>query len=98
MTAPKHCPHCQGFPDAKTLGLKKAHRGREGRALVYEALRTRGALTIDEIIKAAWPSGKAGKVGTINVLLSRMNESLKAHGIVVLRGVGKDSTYRLGSI
>ena len=91
------CKYCEKLPSAEELGFKLDHKSRHGRALVYDAFLARGKLTIDEIRKIAWPDDKPRAYGTINVFLSRMQESLGKHGLAILRGVGKDSgTYRLG--
>ncbi len=90
------CPYCDKLPTAEEIGLKTGHQGRQGRALVYEAFRKRGKLTIDEIRTVAWSDGRQRVEQSINVFLSRMQESLAPHGLTILRGVGKDNTYRLG--
>ena len=91
------CKYCDKLPAAETIGFKLNHRSRYGRALVYEAFRARGKLTIDEIRIVVWPDGEARDKSTIHVFISRMDLVLKKHGIAILRGIGEDSsTYRLG--
>jgi len=91
------CVYCDKLPTAEEIGFMMNHRSRHGRALVYDAFRKHGKLTIDEIRKIAWHDDRPRAHGTINVFLSRMQESLGKHGLAILRGVGKDSgTYRLG--
>jgi len=91
------CKYCEKLPTAEELGFKLNHRSRNGRALVYEALRNHGKLTIDEIRLIVWRNGERRADGTISVFLTRMQKSLKRHDLTILRGVGEDSsTYRLG--
>jgi hypothetical protein len=91
------CAYCEKLPTAEALGFKLNHRSRHGRALVYEAFRNRGKLTIDEIRMIIWPNGETRNDGTINVFISRMERALAKHDLTILKGVGKDSsTYRLG--
>ena len=91
------CAYCDELPTAETIGFNLNHRSRHGRALVYDAFRARGKLTIDEIRIVVWPDGEARDHSTIYVFISRMDRVLKKHGIAILRGIGKDSsTYRLG--
>jgi len=91
------CAYCDKLPTAEEIGLTLNHRSRHGRALVYEAFRVRGKLTLDEIRDVVWPNGEARAEGSINVFLSRMHKSLGKHGLAILRGIGEDSSiYRLG--
>lgn len=91
------CAYCEKLPIAEELGFKLNHRSRNGRALVYEALRNHGKLTIDEIRLIIWHNGEARNHSTVNVFISRMDRVLKRHDLAILRGVGEDSsTYRLG--
>jgi len=91
------CAYCDKLPTAEDLGFKLNHRSRNGRALVYEALRNHGKLTIDEIRLIIWRNGETRNDSTINVFISRMDLVLKRHSLTILKGVGKDSsTYRLG--
>jgi hypothetical protein len=91
---PKTCPHCAGWPTAEEVGLSSSRGGV--RARVYEALRECRRLTIDEIRKTAWPDDKKRNEDSINILLQRMQEHLRGHGIVIVREIGH-GTYRLGA-
>lgn len=73
------------------------HSNRRVRARIYEALRDRGKLTLDEIRAVAWPDDKPRNLDSINVVLGRLHRHLSARGIVLVREIGSNGTYRLGS-